>query len=269
MEINRKNVMESIKSYNATPDKDFGQNFLVEPSISKRIVESLCITDGEKVLEVGPGIGSLTHFLVESKQDITVVDVDERMTFFLEVIYQNASNLDIVLSDIRRFDVSNYDKIIGNLPYNITTELVTYLVMNAKHAKKLVLMCQLEAFNRFHALSGKDYGPISILIHLLGGSKKVLNVPKGMFYPVPKVDSLVFEVNITRENKEEAYGVYKMAKQLFLNRRKTLLNNMINYLKNKEKAEWVLNELNIPLNKRGEEISPEMFLKIYQLLKKD
>lgn len=269
MEINRKNVIELINSYSAKPDKDFGQNFLVEPNICKKIVDSLCIENKEKVLEVGPGLGSLTHFLVETGEDITVVDVDERMTFFLEVIYKDAANLDINLEDIRRFDISSFDKVVGNLPYNITTELVTYLVLGAKKAKKLVLMCQAEAFNRFHVTTGKDYGPISILINLLGGSKKVVYVPKGMFHPVPKVDSIVFEINITNENKEEAYGVYKLAKQLFLNRRKTLLNNMVNYLKDKEKAESVLNTLQIPLNKRGEEITPQTFLKIYQLLKKD
>lgn len=262
MEINRNNINEIVRKSGAHPDKDYGQNFLLEPEIASKIVDALDIKQGEKVLEVGPGLGSLTHFLVE-KSAITVCDIDERMIAFLKVVYK--SNVEFVLNDIRKVDVSVYGKIIGNLPYNITSELVTFLLINARKAKKMVLMCQQEAFNRFFDVSGKDYGPISVLLHLLGESKKVLTLKPGMFYPAPKCNSLVFTVDFNKDNKyEEAIGTYKLAKSLFLNRRKTIYNNLSNYLKNKEKAKTILEKLNIEINKRPEDISPDMFLELFK-----
>jgi 16S rRNA A1518/A1519 N6-dimethyltransferase RsmA/KsgA/DIM1 with predicted DNA glycosylase/AP lyase activity len=172
------------------------------------------------------------------------------------------------VSILRKEDVSKYNKIIANLPYNITTEAVNYLLLNADNASKMVLMCQLEAFNRFHDLKGKDYGPTSILIHLLGESKKVLVASKGLFYPAPKIDSIVFTIDLNKNiDRNLAKQVYKFAKALFLNRRKTIYNNLRTYLKNKEVAKNVLDNLNIPLNKRPEEISYDLFLKMYNEIK--
>ena len=120
MEINRSNIFEIVDKADLKPDKDYGQNFLVESDISKKIVNALNIKEKESVLEVGPGLGSLTHFLAESDCRITVVDIDQRMTNFLRIVYQE-KNVEIIENDIRKTDVSNYEKIIGNLPYNITT----------------------------------------------------------------------------------------------------------------------------------------------------
>ena len=132
----------------------------------------------------------------------------------------------------------------------------------------MVLMCQSEAFNRFFDLSGENYGPVSVLLHLLGESKKVLTVKPGSFYPAPKCNSLVFVFDSKPVvDKETAINVYKMCKSLFLNRRKTILNNLSNY-SSKEKAIQVLKELNIGENKRPENISPNDYLKMYQLIKK-
>lgn len=267
MEINRGNIMNIIKDYNLKADKDYGQNFLVDPVLSKRIVDSLDIKENEKVLEIGPGLGSLTHFLLEKTNNLTVVDIDPSMIFFLNCIY-NKTPLNIIENDMRKEDVSLYDKIIANLPYNITTEAVNYLLMNATNAKKMVLMCQAEAFPRFYDIKGGEYGPTSILLHLLGTSKKILNAPKGVFYPVPKIDSVVFEINLDKTNDhQEILGVYKLAKALFLNRRKTIYNNLGNYLKDKNKANEILNELEIPLNKRPEEINYDVYLKIFRCIK--
>jgi len=111
MEINRSNIFEIINKASLQPDKDYGQNFLVETDISNRIVNALNIDEKDSVVEVGPGLGSLTHFLSLSKAQITVVDIDLRMTNFLKVIYQD-SNIKIIENDIRKADVSNYTKVI-------------------------------------------------------------------------------------------------------------------------------------------------------------
>ena len=264
MEINRDNVFEVINKSGLKPDKDYGQNYLLDPNICQRIVDLLELNKNDSVLEIGPGLGSLTHFLCQKESNITLVDIDERMVNFLKIIY-NQDNVDIVLSDIRKHDVSKYDKIIGNLPYNITTETVVYLLENAKSAKIMVLMCQQEAFNRFNDLSGKEYGPTSILLHLLGESKRGFIVKPGSFYPAPKCSSIVFTININENvDKSFALGVYNLSKKLFLNRRKTIYNNLSAYLNDKDKATDILNMLSIPMNKRPEELSPDAFVKLYK-----
>ena len=267
MEINRENVMEIIAKSGLKPDKDYGQNYLLDTNICNNIVSLANISETDNVLEIGPGLGSLTHFICLNDVDITLVDIDQRMVDFLKILYSKP-NVNIVLNDIRKHDVSKYTKIIGNLPYNITTEAVIYLLENASNADTMVLMCQQEALARFTDLSGKEYGPASILVHLLGSIKKNLVVKPGSFYPMPKCSSTVFTINVDKtKDRELALAVYYLSKKLFLNRRKTIYNNLSSYLGDKEKAISILNELNIPQSKRPEELSPEMFLKIYQKCK--
>lgn len=267
MEINRNNINEIIIKCGAKPDKDYGQNFLIEPNISSKIVESLKITNNDNVLEIGPGLGSLTHFLSLTTTQLTVVDIDRRMCEFISYIYPN---INIINDDIRKVDVSNYDVIVGNLPYNITTELVEFLLSNATKAKHLVLMCQLEAFDRFNDLSGESYGPLSVYLHLLGDVRKLFNVKKGNFYPVPKCNSVVFEMtlkNLSKQERDTYFQVYKLAKQLFLSRRKTISNNLTSYLSNKEKCLDALRKLGIDPLTRPEQIPFNKYLELYETLK--
>ena len=266
MEINRSNIFEIINKASLQPDKDYGQNFLVEPEISNRIVEALNINNKDNVIEVGPGLGSLTHYLSLSDASITVVDIDLRMTNFLKIVYQD-SNINIVENDIRKVDVSNYNKVIGNLPYNITTEAIQYFLLNANKAKKMVFMIQSETLSHFIDVSGKEYGPTSMLIHLLGNIEKLFTVKAGSFYPAPKCNSVVFAINIDpNKDRLKAISAFKLAKQLFLNRRKTILNNLANYLKNKELANKVCEDLQINPLSRPEQLSPEIYLSISEYL---
>lgn len=269
MEINRDNIFEIINRSNARPDKDYGQNFLVEPSISKEIVDALDIQVEDLVLEIGPGLGSLTHFLSLNNAKTAIVDIDKRMTDFLSVAYQENKNIAIVNEDIRKVNINNYTKIIGNLPYNITTELVTYLLRFGSNAKKMVLMCQTEAFDHFNDVSGKEYGPASILAHLLGNVKRIRNVKAGSFHPVPKCGSLVFEIELfDNVDRNKAIDVYSMAKQLFINRRKTIYNNLTNYLKDRALAESICLALSIPLQSRPEDILPLKYVELFDEIKK-
>ena len=266
MEINRSNIFEIINKASLQPDKDYGQNFLVEPEISNKIVQALKIEDGDKVIEVGPGLGSLTHYLSLSNASITVVDIDLRMTNFLKVVYQD-SDINIIENDIRKVDVSGYNKVIGNLPYNITTEAIQYFLLNAKNAKRMVFMIQSETYNHFSDVSGKEYGPTSVLIHLLGNIEKLFSVKAGSFHPVPKCSSTVFAINIdSSKNRESAIKAFKLAKSLFTNRRKTILNNLVNYLKDREVANEVCEDLKINPLARPEQLSPEIYLGISEHL---
>ena len=263
MEINRSNIYDIVNNSNARPDKDYGQNFLVEPDACKRIVDSASFKKDESVLEIGPGLGSLTHFICEQTNNLTVVDIDERMIAFIKLIYKD---INIVQDDIRNHDVSSYDKIIGNLPYNITSETIVYLLLNASKAKKITLMIQSDAFPHFLDVQGKEYGPSSVLLHLLGEPKRLFQVKAGSFYPAPKCGSTVFEINIDPKCElEEAKRVYGFAKSLFLNRRKTVSNNLLNVVKNKELVSQILNECNILATKRPEEILPLEYLKLFRV----
>ena len=266
MEINRSNIFEIVNKADLKPDKDYGQNFLVEPEICSKIVNFLNVNDGETIIEVGPGLGSLTHYLSLLNNEVTVVDIDLRMTNFLKIIY-GKSNIKIVENDIRKVDVSSYKKIIGNLPYNITTEAIQYFLINARSAKRMVFMIQQETFAHFYDVTGKEYGPTSVLIHLLGNIEKLLTVKAGSFYPAPKCSSVVFAINIDEEKaRDNALKAFKLAKQLFLNRRKTILNNLTNYLKNKDLALKTLNDLSIDSLARPEQLSPDKYLAISEYL---
>ena len=268
MEINKSNVFELMNITGTRPCKDFGQNFLIDPLISEKIVSALEINEKNNLLEIGPGIGSLTHFINLKSSNLTVVDIDSRMIDFLKIPYQN-TNIKFINQDIRKVDVSNYDKVISNLPYNITTETIVYLLKNSSSINKMVLMCQAENYAHFSDISGKEYGPVSILIHLIGSIKRVCSVKPGSFYPSPKCNSVVFQ--ITRNNnypQDVVKNVYELSRKIFLNRRKTILNNLSNVC-GKEKAIFILNKLSISQNTRPEEIAPERFVDIYFLVKEE
>lgn len=266
MEINRSNIFEIVNKADLKPDKDYGQNFLVEPQICEKIIAALNLEEKDTVIEVGPGLGSLTHFLSLEKSDVTVVDIDRRMVDFLKIVYKD-SNVKIIENDIRKVDISNYTKVVGNLPYNITTETIQYFLLNARKAERMVFMIQSETFAHFYDVEGKEYGPTSVLIHLLGNIEKLFVVKAGSFYPVPKCNSTVFVINIdTRTDYLAAINAFKVAKQLFVNRRKTILNNLVNYLKNKDLAYNLLKDLNINPLSRPEQLRPEIYLAISDYL---
>ena len=263
MIINRTNIKEIIEKSGLGPDKDYGQNYLLDEKACFDIVSLLEIDENDTVLEVGPGIGSLTHFICEKKsKKIDLVDIDFRMIDFLKILYSK-DNVNFIVSDIRKHNVSAYTKVIGNLPYNITTETVLYLVENANSANKMVLMCQAEAFPRFSEIGGKEYGPLSILINLLGIVKRRMTLKAGSFYPAPKCSSVVFTIDFTNGfDRTKAIEVYRFTKNLFLNRRKTIYNNLSTLLGDKDAAVNALNKLSIPLNKRPEEILPMQYVQL-------
>lgn len=269
MEINRSNINEIVTKASLRPDKDYGQNFLVEPAICQKIVDALDIQNNDLVLEVGPGLGSLTHFISEKNVKYDAVDIDIRMVNFLRVVYQDFNNVQIIENDIRKHDVSKYTKIIGNLPYNITTETIQYFLINAINADRLVFMIQSETLAHFYDVLGKEYGPVSVLLHLLGNIEKLLTVKAGSFYPAPKCSSVVFAINIDKQkDRQEAIETFNLAKKLFLNRRKTIQNNLLNALKDKELVIKLCTDLAINPLARPEDLSPNTYLEMFRYLQK-
>lgn len=266
MEINKTNIFELMNITGIKPSKDFGQNFLIEPTVCKKISDLLFTSDSDEILEIGPGLGSLTHFINLKDGHLTCVDIDPKMISVLNELYKN-DDIALINNDIRKVDLSKYTKIIGNLPYNITTDLVTHLLISANACKEFVFMIQVEALDRFVELTGKDYGPASILVHLLGSIKKAIIVKAGSFYPAPKCNSVVFKITKSENcDLNIVKNVYLFAKKIFLNRRKTLLNNLGNFI-GKEKALIVIKSMGISETARPEEISPEQYVKLFNLSK--
>lgn len=265
MEINRNNISYVLKEIGAVPSKNNGQNFLVDPVVSKSITDYLLLENSDSVLEIGPGLGSLTHFLVKQSK-IDVVDIDEKLCDFLSFIYKD-EGINVINKDALKFPVNNYDKIISNVPYSITSELIEYLLLNIEKCKRMVLMVQDEVFFRLSATSGKDYCPLGILIFLMGNIQRRQTVKPTAFYPVPKCKSIVFSIDINPKYKlQTCREVFKLVKSLFLNRRKTILNNMQNIL-SKEEAIRILNNNNINPMFRPEQLSVDDFCNIFFSLK--
>lgn len=266
MKIAISNLKDILSQMGINPDKNYGQNFLIDENIAQKIASLVQLQTGEKCLEVGPGLGSLTHFLIANPIDLDVVDIDENMCAMLNVIYRN-QKINIINDDIRNIDISTYDKIVSNLPYNLTSELILYFLKNATRAKKMVLMCQSETLRHFLDTSGKEYGPTSVLLHLLGEVKKEFDVPNSCFYPAPKCKSSVFTIDLySNINRETIIPVYKMAKTLFKGRRKTISNNLKNYINNDTIIDAVLNDVEIDPKTRPEQISPRQYSKLYERL---
>ncbi len=265
MIVDSKSLHNILDETGIIPDKNYGQNFLINPEIARRIVSILDIRPNDKVLEIGPGVGSLTHFFTQIPNDVDVVDVDNNMTALLSVIYFDDKNIHIINKDARKHDVSTYNKMVSNLPYNLTTEILTHLLLDGTNVDRMVLTCESETFNHFVSTTGKNYGPVSVLVHLLGTIRKQFSIAPSNFYPSPKCDSVVFTIDIDKSvDRKEAISVYEMTKSLFLNRRKTIYNNLKRYLNDDSLAAEVLKVLIIDPLTRPEQISPETYLALYK-----
>ena len=260
MQIDKTSCQQLLDEFGIVPNKDRGQNYLINPAVAKRIVSSLPIEETDKVLEIGPGLGSLTHYLDEKYNNLTLVDIDTNTCKVLKELYphQNVVNVDAL-----KYNISSYEKIISNVPYSITSDLLEYVLLNGDKMQQGVFMVQEDAYKRIVSLKGKDYGPLSVLMHLKGEIKPLFKVGPSDFYPRPNCVSIVFSISITNKYKI-GKREYHAIKTLFTNRRKTLLNNLT-LLTNKEKAEGYLDRLYLSTNTRPEEISPETYLKLVSL----
>ncbi len=253
-------LKEYFKIENSHPKKELGQNFLIDKQTISIICNSLELTSEDKLLEIGGGLGQLSEELTGLTNDYTVVEYDLKFVEFLNKTL-DTKKVNIIKSDILKFDNCYQNKIVGNLPYYITTEIIEYIIRKFDNLELAILMVQEEAYQRFIKKSGKDYGSLNICLDYLFETKAIKKVNKNCFFPVPTVDSIIFSLkNKLERNKFFARDLLKITKILFLNRRKTIYNNLNNYLKNNTQTESILNELNIPLNKRPEEISTDRFV---------
>ena len=262
--MNEKEYFEKIKSYKLIANKSLGQNFLINPQVAEKIVKLLEIKEGDNILEIGAGLGSLSYFLAKFKANSQLIDVDERMLMFLEEHFKDFRNIEIKRQNILKHDLTGFNKIIGNLPYYITSGIIEKLLLDGKDAECMVLMTQKEVYPK---LLSFNKSPLSLFLNYVADISSPIDVGRNNFAPVPHVDSVVFFLKPNEKIKnEENPKLYKVMKQLFLLRRKNILNNLSNLIKNKEKAREILVKMGVDTNKRPEELPIEFYINLLKML---
>lgn len=269
---------EILNTYNLRAKKNFGQNFLVDASVTGRMASTL--RDDGVVIEVGPGIGSLTEELAKRAKHVRSYEIDERLIPVLEDTLKDYDNVEIVLQDILETDINKelqplvdkykHIEFAANLPYYITTPVLFKLFESSIPFEKIVVMIQKEVADRFSAKPGtKEYGALSVESQYLYDVKKLFNVPRTSFNPAPNVDSAV--ISFTKHEKNETVDneklFFELVKACFKQRRKTLYNNLREHFDSKEKAELLLLKANIPLETRAEMLDLNQYIELYKALK--
>lgn len=268
--MNEDKFFEGVASLKLLAKKEVGQNFLIDPRAAESIVNALDIQEGERVLEIGCGAGSLTYFLSRYSNEIDAIDIDEAMLLKTGKDFEKMENLHVIYGNAAKWDYSSYDKIVGNLPYYITSLLVERALMEGKKAKRMVFMVQKEAAARLLSHPGsKDYGPLPIYLSLVANSKKLFNVGRNSFTPIPHVDSSVLRFDVIPEShNEETKEAYKFSQSMFLQRRKTIFNNLKSYLRDDTKSKEVLASCGIEPTRRPDAIPPLEYLSLYRATKR-
>lgn len=241
--------------------KKYGQNFLTDKNMLKKIVDSAKI-ENKKVIEIGPGKGALTNFLVEKAEFVFAFEIDKSLKTFLNKIVENNNNIEIIYEDYLKSNLpADEYHIVANIPYNITSSIL-FKIYEDKNIKTATIMIQKEVADRIVALPNtKQYNALSVLLQLSAEIRKIINVDKKMFFPIPKVDSAV--IQITKNNVILTIDEVEFIKNCFSQKRKTILNNLhANYNFTKENIEKFLIDNNVKPNKRAEALNKEKLLEL-------
>ena len=270
--------IDAIKSNNFKFNKKFGQNFIFDKNLLNAIIDDSQITKNDDVLEIGPGAGTLTKVIASKARKVVSYEIDTNLKPILEENLQGVNNSDIVFADALKTDIkdieSNFDgeyKIVANLPYYITTPLIFKFVQETKKVKSMSIMVQKEVGDRLTAKAGDDeYGSISAVLDFYGNVKILRNVPRRMFVPAPNVDSCVVQIEFVKNKYNANADTFeKIVKSAFLNRRKTLANNLsINFSVTKQQVYEMLNMLGINEQARGDSLNTSQFVEITKIFDK-
>ena len=257
------------------PKKSLGQNFLTDKNILKKISVAINATSNDFVLEIGPGTGALTEFIIKSKpKKFVAVDVDERSIELLNEKYSISDYpfLEIIHSDIRKI---NFQELVssaecrevivaGNIPYNISADIFFWVFSNRNIIDKVILMIQKEVAQRINSKKGtKTYGILSVVLNYIGKSKILFDVSPHCFYPKPKVTSSVIELKFDKKVSDSDFKEFvALVKACFGQRRKVLKNSLSTYLSDNNINSGELNSviLNKYFSKRAEELGVEDFV---------
>ena len=253
-----------IDKYNVYPNKKLGQNFLINEQSLNKIAED--VNSDDTVIEIGPGLGTLTKVLLEKAKKVYAVELDPKMCEILKSRFIAYNNLEIINKDILKIDI-NKDfpnaKVVANLPYYITTSIITELLKT--NIKDITILIQKEVAERICEEPGKSKaGAITYYVKYYADSKIIGNVGKEEFIPSPKVESGIVKITKLEKPRVEVNDeklFFDLIKTNFTKRRKTILNSLSSIVE-KEKLQQILNELNIKDNIRGEQLTLEEYAKL-------
>ncbi len=281
---NPKKTIEVIQKYKFVFQKKFGQNFLIDAHVVEKILSSAALTQEDCVLEIGPGIGTMTQALAERAGQVIAVEIDRNLIPILSDTLVGYSNVTVICADILKMDLKKLAqeqnggrpfKVVANLPYYITTPIIMGLLEGDVPVETITIMVQKEVADRIKEKPGKkEYGALSLAVQYYAKPEIVANVPPNCFMPRPKVGSAV--IRLTRYQEPPVFTVdeklmFALIRASFNQRRKTLVNGLLNsseIVYTKEQIQTALEEQNLSLSVRGETLSLQQFAELSNSLVK-
>lgn len=272
---NPQKTIEVLQKYNFSFQKKFGQNFLIDPHVLDKIIAAAEITKDDFVLEIGPGIGTLTQYLAEAAREVVAVEIDSTLIPILEDTLSAYDNVSVINEDVLKVDLRKLAeernggkpiKVVANLPYYITTPIIMSLFESHVPLKSLTVMVQKEVALRMQAGPGtKDYGALSLAVQYYANPYLAANVPPNCFMPRPNVGSAVIRLTRFGETpvqvKDEKL-LFRLIRASFNQRRKTLQNGLVNSQEldfTKEQVAAAITTLGVSPSVRGEALTLEQF----------
>ena len=285
------NILEDtqfiMKKYRIKANKSLGQNFLISQNVVDKIVESSNITKEDLIIEIGPGLGTLTKELLEKAGKVICIELDKKMIKILNDRFSMYKNFELIHGDVLKVRLNKIikdekeknglkkAKIVANLPYYITTPIVMKLLEDRLDLETITVMVQKEVADRLIAIPGeKETGAITYSVYYYATSEAILEVPNDSFIPEPEVTSKVIKLTIRKEPPVEVKSrgvMFKIIKSAFMQRRKTLLNALTNtkVFMSKEEGIEILKELDLDENIRAEKLTLEDFAEITNKILKE
>ena len=275
-----------MKKYNIKANKSLGQNFLINDEVIENIVKSSNLSKEDMVIEIGPGLGTLTKRLLEEAGKVLCVELDKKMIKILEDRFLENDKFEVINEDILKVDLNKIIKenkkdnniknvkIVANLPYYITTPIIMKLLEEKLEIESITVMIQKEVADRLIEIpGGKNTGAITYTVYYYCKSEKIMEVPNSSFIPEPEVTSEVIKMNLRKTPAVELENpkiMFMIIKSAYMQRRKTLLNALTNskVFINKEEGIQILNKLNLDINIRAESLTIQDFANIAKLISK-
>lgn len=282
---NPQETIAVLQKYHFVFQKKFGQNFLIDPRVLDKIIQAAEITEDDCVLEIGPGIGTMTQHLACAAGKVIAVEIDRALIPILEDTLDGFDNVKVINDDIMKVDIARLAeeenggrplKVVANLPYYITTPIIMGLFENRVPLKSITVMVQKEVADRMQVGPGtKDYGALSLAVQYYAKPCIVANVPPNCFMPRPKVGSAVIRLDRYEEppvKVQDEKLMFRIIRASFNQRRKTLANGLNNSAEldfTKEQISSAITELGKPAGVRGEALTLEEFAKLADILKNE
>ena len=268
----REETKAILSKYNLRANKKLGQNFLINEEIIESIVQKAEISKEDTIIEIGPGIGSLTNELIANAKRVIAIELDANMVDILKSRFGIFKNLEIVYGDVLKTDINELIKneknvkVVANLPYYITTPIIMKLLEERLELKSITVMVQKEVAERIcSSYKDKEYGAITISVQYFSSPSIIIDVPKENFLPSPEVDSSVIKLDLLDKprvdvNDEKLF--FRLVKSAFSQRRKTISNSLTCVGISKQEIEKILDDLKIDKKLRAENLSIYQYAEI-------